>query len=693
MDPDHWHQHNVIFTDRESGKRAITERLGPSLLAAEETGQLDGWWFMNKQPWPLRYRAARPSPLVQSVLSELVDDGTVKSWLPGIYEPESTAFGGALAMDATHDLFHEDSRHLLTYHPGQGHLGRRETAVLLISAMLRAANQDWFEQGDVWAKAAELRPATESLTPERAAVLIPAMRTLMTVDAHSLCHQDRPLDGHAEWVAAFERAGTTLANLATGGGLSRGLRAIIAHHVIFHANRAGLLPEDQSALLTIAREAVMGSSDNPASSAEDRPETTSFGAVTTDTIAPNGAEAARLRDSLVDQIREYGYARLPAVEAALRAVPRHLFVPDAPLEDAYANATVAIKQDTDGTVISCASQPSVVAAMLDQLEAQPGNRILELGAGTGYNAALLAHLVGDAGYITTIDVDEDLVEGARAHLAAAGFTNVDVLTRDGALGHAEGGPYDRIIATVGAHGVPHTWLDQLAPGGRLVVPQRLKGSVSRSIAYEQHDGRWTSVSSKMNTFMPLRRGIADDDRRVIPLSIDGTVRLQAPAGQSIDADALAGVLDQPRTEEWTGMTVQAMENPEWMELFVACYLPSGLIRMPFPAGAKGALLTDDPYPSSTAAVDKGALTYLARRVSEQTTPEGDKLWEFGVIGHGPSSNELTARVADAIRTWDRDFRAREASFEIQRLDAPAIEQRPGLFAVGTPLNRIIIDWQ
>ncbi|MET9218593.1 methyltransferase, FxLD system [Streptomyces sp. NPDC003300] len=692
MDPDRWYQHNVVFADRESGQRAITERLGPTLLEAEEAGQLDGWWFMNKQPWPLRYRAARPSSLVQSVLSELVDSGPVKAWLPGIYEPESTAFGGALAMDAAHDLFHEDSRHLLTYQPGPGHLGRRETAVLLLSALMRAANLDWFEQGDVWAKAATLRPATD-FAPEQAAVLIPAMRTLMTVDARSLCRPDRPFDGRAEWVAAFERAGTTLAYLATEGSITRGLRAVITHHVIFHANRAGLLPEDQSALFTTAREAVMGSSDNAASSTEATPDTTSVKAVTTDTITPNGAEAARLRNALVDQIRTSGYARTPAVETALRTVPRHLFVPDATLEDAYANSPVNIKYDNDGTSISCASQPGVVALMLDQLDARPGERILELGAGTGYNAALLAHLVGEKGHVTTIDVDDDLVEGARAHLAAAGFSNVEALTRDGAVGNAAGAPYDRIIATVGAHGVPHAWLDQLAPGGRLVVPQRLKGSVSRSIAYEQHDGRWTSVSSKMNTFMPLRRGIADDDRRVIPLSTDGTVRLQAPAGQPIDADTLAGVLDQPRTEEWTGMTVRAMESPEWMELFVSCFLPSGLIRMLFPADAKGTLLTEDPYPSSTAAVDKGAVTYLARRLLKTTTAEGDKLWEFGVIGHGPGSDELAAQVADAIRTWDRDYRGREATFEIQRLDAPAIEQRPGLFAIDTPLNRIVADWR
>ncbi|MFF7982869.1 methyltransferase, FxLD system [Streptomyces sp. NPDC007901] len=693
MHPAPWRQHNITFSDRESGKRTIVERLGPTLRAAEEDGQLSGWWFMNKQPWPLRYRAPEPSQRVELLLSDLVDDGTATACVRGVYEPETDAFGGTQAMDAAHDLFHQDSRHLFMYRPSTRRLGRGEAAVLLISALMRAANLDWFEQGDVWAKAAALRPAAEPLAPERATSLIPAMQKLMTVDAHSLCRPRGPLEGQAEWIAAFEQAGATLTRLAAGGRLARGLRAVIAHHLIFHANRAGLPSGDQSALFNIAREAVMGSSDNTASSAEGTSETTSVKAVNTDTITTPDAEATRLRNALVDQIRASGYARAAVVETALRTVPRHLFVPDASLEDAYANVPVNIKYDTDGTTISCASQPGIVALMLDQLEAQPGERILELGAGTGYNAGLLAHLVGEGGHVTTIDVDDDLVEGARAHLATAGFTNVQALTRDGAVGHAEGAPYDRIIATVGAHGVPHSWLQQLAPGGRLVVPQRLRGSVSRSIAYELHDGRWTSVSSKMNTFMPLRRGIADDDRRVVPLSTDGTVRLQAPAGQSIDADALAGVLQQPRIEEWTGMTVQAMESPEWMELFVSCSLPSGLIRMLFTKQAKGTVLAEDPYPSSTAAVDKGAITYLARRLSDRKTPEGGKLWEFGVVGHGPGSDELAAKVVDAIRTWDREYRDREAAFEIQPLDAPVIEQRPGLFALDTPLNRIVVDWR
>ncbi|MCG7524075.1 methyltransferase, FxLD system [Streptomyces sp. OfavH-34-F] len=693
MPSDRWQQHNITWADREIARRTIAQRMGPVLAQAESNDQLTGWWFMNKQPWPLRYVADEPAPTVEALLSELVGNGVAVSCVPCAYEPETEAFGGTEAMDAAHDLFHIDSRHLIGYQPGPRHLGRRETAVLLASVMMRGAGLDWFEQGDVWARVTALRPAAEPPPSGRVAALTPAMRKLMTVDAHSLCRLRGPLYEHQEWVTAFERAGARLAGLANRGVLSRGLRAVITHHVIFHANRAGLLRDDQSALSHIAREVIMGTSDHTEFRAETAADIASVGVVNTDTSTTSTGIADRLRNVLVDRLQADGHARKPATEAALRNVPRHVFVPDATLEDAYANAPVHIKYDADGTSLSCASQPGVVALMLDQLDVQPGERILELGAGTGYNAGLLAHLVGEYGHVTTLDVDEDLVEGARAHLAAAGIGNVEAVTRDGALGYVEGAPYDRIVATVGAHGVPHAWLSQLAPEGRLLVPQRLKGTVARSIAYEQRDGRWVSLGSEMNTFMPLRRGIADDDRRVIPLSADGSVRLQAPAALDIDADALAGVLDRPRTEEWTGMTVRAMESPEWMELFVTCSLPSGLVRMLFPRSAKGTLLTEDPYPSSTAAVEKGAVAYLARRLSQDKTPEGGKLWEFGVIGHGPGSGELVARVADAIRTWDRHYRDREATFEIQPLDAPDIEPGPGLFVLGTPLNRIVVDWR
>ena len=205
--------------------------------------------------------------------------------------------------------------------------------------------------------------------------------------------------------------------------------------------------------------------------------------------------------------------RSDEVEDALRAVPRHLFLPGTPLPSAYANDVVVAKRDSASVPISSASQPSMVARMLEQLQVAPGMRILEIGAGTGYNAALLAYLAGAEGHVTTVDVDADLVARASGALANAGFPDVYVAQADGALGYPGGAPYDRVIATVGAWDLPLAWLDQLAPDGRLVVPLRLRGSVTRSIAFERDksaDDRWRSVASEMCSFMPLRGGIADD---------------------------------------------------------------------------------------------------------------------------------------------------------------------------------------
>jgi protein-L-isoaspartate(D-aspartate) O-methyltransferase len=99
-----------------------------------------------------------------------------------------------------------------------------------------------------------------------------------------------------------------------------------------------------------------------------------------------------LRDAMITKIKDAGYTLSPTVEQALRAVERHIFVPDATLEQAYENDIVVTKRGGDNQVLSCLSQPSIVALQLAQMEVQPGHRVLEIGAGAGYNAALLAHL-------------------------------------------------------------------------------------------------------------------------------------------------------------------------------------------------------------------------------------------------------------------------------------------------------------
>jgi protein-L-isoaspartate(D-aspartate) O-methyltransferase len=131
------------------------------------------------------------------------------------------------------------------------------------------------------------------------------------------------------------------------------------------------------------------------------------------------ADVAALHAALVDALLRRGAITDPRVEAAFRAIPRHLFLPDVPLAEVYRGQAIPTKI-RDGEAISSSSQPEIMATMLDQLRLAPGLRVLEIGAGTGYNAALMAHIVGEKGAVVTMDVDDDLVESARAHLRAAG---------------------------------------------------------------------------------------------------------------------------------------------------------------------------------------------------------------------------------------------------------------------------------
>src|SRR5579859_6035322 len=123
-----------------------------------------------------------------------------------------------------------------------------------------------------------------------------------------------------------------------------------------------------------------------------------------------------LQQDLVEQLIRAGNIRTEAVEAAFRAVPRHVFLPELAAEEAYRDEAIPTKF-LNGSAISSSSQPAIMAIMLEQLELQPGQRVLEIGAGTGYNAALIAHIVGETGQVVTIDIDEDIVADARTHLA------------------------------------------------------------------------------------------------------------------------------------------------------------------------------------------------------------------------------------------------------------------------------------
>ena len=209
-----------------------------------------------------------------------------------------------------------------------------------------------------------------------------------------------------------------------------------------------------------------------------------------------------LVDKLVAQLVAQDAVRSSAVEAAFRAVPRHLFLPGMPLEAAYANDSMVTRRDEHGVSISSVSAPRIIAMMLEQLQAAPGHRVLEIGSG-GYNAALLAELVGEDGEVTTIDIDQEVIDRARQGLTAAGYESVNVLCADGEFGAKEHAPFDRVIVTVGAWDIAPAWVDQLADGGRIVVPLRMRG-LTRSVAFERKGGHLASRAYELCGFVPMQ---------------------------------------------------------------------------------------------------------------------------------------------------------------------------------------------
>jgi protein-L-isoaspartate(D-aspartate) O-methyltransferase len=222
---------------------------------------------------------------------------------------------------------------------------------------------------------------------------------------------------------------------------------------------------------------------------------------------------------------------------------------------------------------------------------------------------------------------------------------------------------------------------------------RLAGAASRSIIFERdHDG-WVSRGSEMAVFMPLR-GIGDDSRHIIDLTGTGEVTLQTHQDNATatDADALAGVLDTPRHEVWTGVHFVPMESFEWLDLWLACRLPNPIMRMEVAAAAKERGLVTPMFPTvAMATTIDGALAYLTIRPAE-LGPDGSRRYEVGVIGHGVSGRQLAEHVGTEITTWDHGFRSRTVRFAIPDTPAgPATDS--GRFVLHRPHNPMTVTWE
>jgi protein-L-isoaspartate(D-aspartate) O-methyltransferase len=176
---------------------------------------------------------------------------------------------------------------------------------------------------------------------------------------------------------------------------------------------------------------------------------------------PSDNDFAVLRHRMVENQLRGRHIRDERVLEAMERIPRHLFVPSSRRWSAYDDGPLAIGH---GQTIS---QPYMVACMTEQLRLEPQSRVLEIGTGSGYQAAVLAEL---AAQIWTVERHPELAHRAEELLLTLGYTNVRLIVADGSLGFAAGAPYDAIMVTAAAPSVPDALREQLAPGGRMVIP-------------------------------------------------------------------------------------------------------------------------------------------------------------------------------------------------------------------------------
>lgn len=387
------------------------------------------------------------------------------------------------------------------------------------------------------------------------------------------------------------------------------------------------------------------------------------------------ARAKALRDGLVDELVRRGDIKQRRVEAAFREIPRHVFVPGASLAEAYENRSIPVKTVEQELLIS-SSQPSIMALMLEQLALDDGHNVLEIGAGSGYNAALIARLVGNTGHVVTIDIDVDSTECARQALSSLQITNVEVITADGGFGFPSSAPYDRIIVTASAADIPPAWWEQLSDGGLLVVPLSLYGA--KKLVTFQNDGgrRLRSIAVSDCAFIGLRGAFEDSVERPLRSERLRGVRLGV-RDDSLGTERAFTHLGGPSESGPVAIQVSSEELMDGVFLWLALSEPSRLAKLHV-EGAPGDFawpsVWDDPTHGSQFSfglIDaEGAALLDSDRdghAVDERTPRALSIRCFG------SAQALSARLDKHILDWVSRGRPSATSIEITAVPLAARE--------------------
>jgi protein-L-isoaspartate(D-aspartate) O-methyltransferase len=383
------------------------------------------------------------------------------------------------------------------------------------------------------------------------------------------------------------------------------------------------------------------------------------------------------RAKLADQLHAAGRADA-AVTAAFREVPRHAFLPEMEPMRAYQDCAVVIRSDGEGLPVSASTQPAMMAIMLGQLGLAPGHRVLEVGTGTGYNAALIAYLVGTSESVVTIDVVRELIEQARANLAAVGYRGVRAVCGDGAAGVPGHAPYDRIIVTTGVWDLPPEWRAQLGPGGRIVLPLSIRG-IQLSVALETVGDHLVSRSACRCSFIRMA-GAMSGPESSIALGPQPGLHAQAVDGPVPEADGLYEALSGPATEEPTGLWAASIAEVADLDLWLTLAVP-GLTRLKMmgrhetrasPAQQQIANLM--PLGGLAQVGGSGGLGVAAFTFGDNERQPGS--FEITACGYGPSGPSLAKYLAQQAAVWE----------ELGRPGADGLEL--SVWLPGTPLETI-----
>ncbi|WP_433697184.1 methyltransferase, FxLD system [Nocardiopsis sp. CA-288880] len=396
-----------------------------------------------------------------------------------------------------------------------------------------------------------------------------------------------------------------------------------------------------------------------------------------DAPAPDADRADEMRERLITRLRAVKALRTEPVLRAVRTVPRHLFAPEFPLGEVYDLTTVLRTRFTDdGAATSSVSATWVQTLMLERAAIRPGMRVLEVGSG-GYNAALIAEIVGPTGAVTSIDIDPAVIDRARTHLTRAGYADrVKLVVGDAEHGCSDGAPYDRIIVTVAATDLPPAWTRQLVEGGRLVLPLGVRG-FQRIYAFTRHGRLLLGETGNHAGFVPMQ-GLGAPASATVPVT--DTVGLTTDADPVPAPENLPGVFALPVYERSTGVRIGRTEPFSTLQMWMATGLPHFATLTGTADDFPHKPMTRDLTPAMW---DGASLAYLL----SPAVPQDPSLCEFVACGHGPGAADMVALLVDRARGWERGHRGGPGP---RFLAHPALPSADGV--VRTRHTRLLALW-